>query len=105
MGRSSSSSVKTRGSSAILSPAIEDGGRPTRQVASPVTLHVYDLGKTAGIQFTNGVLRALGSGGVFHCGVEVHGREWSYEDTGVFCVEPRRCEVHSYHEAVYMGDT
>lgn len=74
-------------------------------VRALVTLHVYDLGKTASIQMTNGVLRALGSGGVFHCGVEVHGREWSYEDTGVFCVEPRQCEEHTYHEALPMGET
>jgi len=72
-------------------------------LSSPVILHIYNLGRTATLQATNGVLRALGSG-VFHCGVEVYQREWSYEDTGVFCVEPKQCEDHSYQESLPMGN-
>eukprot|EP00420_Gonyaulax_spinifera_P020973 CAMPEP_0197917466 /NCGR_PEP_ID=MMETSP1439-20131203/83880_1 /TAXON_ID=66791 /ORGANISM="Gonyaulax spinifera, Strain CCMP409" /LENGTH=215 /DNA_ID=CAMNT_0043539543 /DNA_START=1 /DNA_END=645 /DNA_ORIENTATION=- len=58
----------------------------------------------------NGLLRQLGTG-VFHCGVEVFGDEWSYSDTmsgagdGIFCSVPRFCDGHSYTESLTMGRT
>lgn len=76
----------------------------------PVTLHVYDLGVLEGVQVINRVLTALGTG-AFHCGVQVHGREWSYQGSnaqylgGVFAAAPRRCQGHSYCESIPMGDT
>jgi len=47
--------------------------------------------------------------GVFHCGVEIYGFEWSYSDTttglgdGVFASRPRCCPGHDYCESVDMG--
>lgn len=80
------------------------------QAPVPVTLHIYDIG-TSGVGYgINKLLRPLGTG-VFHCGVEVYGCEWSYSDTttgvgdGVFCSRPRMCEGHTYCESVPMGRT
>lgn len=72
---------------------------------TPVTLHIYDLGRSSTVQVVNGVLRALGAGGAFHCGVEVHRREWSYEASGIFCCKPKQCEEHNFHESLLMGET
>merc|ERR1740121_2729862 len=52
----------------------------------------------------NTVLRACGTG-AFHCGVEVHDREWSYEGVGVFCCWPKRWEADAYFESLEMGIT
>merc|ERR1712032_891170 len=51
----------------------------------------------------------MGGSGVFHCGVEVHGVEWSYSNTstgdgdGVFCCLPCSCKGFSYCESVPLG--
>lgn len=75
----------------------------------PVTLSIYDVGTSGEVKMMNRVLRPLGAGGAFHCGVEVYGMEWSYGDysqgTGVFSCRPRRCEGHTYSESVSMGTT
>lgn len=77
--------------------------RPT-----PVTLHVYDLGVGREMQVLNTVLSRFGTG-AFHCGVEVYGREWSFQysnrGTGVFQVAPKGCKHHTYRESVSMGTT
>jgi len=58
----------------------------------------------------NRVLKNMGSG-VYHCGVEVFGKEWSFADTesgqgnGVFECPPRKCKGHTYDETVLMGYT
>lgn len=73
-------------------------------------LHVYDLGLGFGAAVANKVLRPLGSG-VFHCGVEVYGTEWSYGgsdeswESGVFPCKPRECPGHMYSETVALGET
>lgn len=74
-----------------------------------VTLHVYDVGISRPVQLLNKALRPL-SLGAFHCGVEVHGWEWSYRDTSplhkdaaVFSCLPRNCKGHTYVESVDMG--
>mmetsp|Transcript_82340 Transcript_82340/g.182926 ORF Transcript_82340/g.182926 Transcript_82340/m.182926 type:complete len:558 (-) Transcript_82340:87-1760(-) len=86
-----------------------DGGP---QMPEPVVLHVYDIG-TSGIgRALNQVLRPLGTG-VFHCGVEVYGLEWSYGfngkggggQSGVFFCTPRTNDAHSYRETLQMGQT
>jgi len=81
---------------------------PVRPIA-PVFLHIYDVGKRDGTQAMNRVLRAFGTG-VFHVGVEVYNREWSYRGgtagrTGIFVCQPRMCEHHTYCESVAMGGT
>jgi len=77
---------------------------------APVTLHIYNVGRTSLGRFVNGLLRPLGTG-IFHCGVEVYGYEWSYSNTrsgtgdGVFCSMPTFCEGHDYSENLSMGVT
>mmetsp|Transcript_4563 Transcript_4563/g.12841 ORF Transcript_4563/g.12841 Transcript_4563/m.12841 type:complete len:189 (-) Transcript_4563:142-708(-) len=78
------------------------------QASAPVTLNVYNLGKSSQLTALNNALQSLGTG-IFHCGVEVYDREWSYdgfrEGTGVFCCRARRCQHHTYSESVAMGQT
>mmetsp|Transcript_119645 Transcript_119645/g.333929 ORF Transcript_119645/g.333929 Transcript_119645/m.333929 type:complete len:241 (-) Transcript_119645:110-832(-) len=86
--------------------------RSARHQAAPahVTLHIYNVGTSGGAKRLNGLLRKLGTG-VFHCGVEVFGGEWSYSDTmsgagdAIFCSLPRCCEGHTYSESMMMGRT
>mmetsp|Transcript_129591 Transcript_129591/g.361093 ORF Transcript_129591/g.361093 Transcript_129591/m.361093 type:complete len:201 (+) Transcript_129591:105-707(+) len=79
-------------------------------VLEPVTLNIYDIGRSGKGAALNRVLRPLGTG-AFHCGVEVYSIEWSYSDTssgegeGIFCCHPRCCEGHNYCESVPMGGT
>ena len=73
---------------------------------TPVVVHVYDVSTKEAIARINSVTKPLG--GVFHAGVEVLGREWSYgycppPGTGVFCVPPRSCEAHVYRESIALG--
>merc|ERR1711956_32802 len=72
---------------------------------APVALNIYNMGT---------------SGGRFHCGVEVYGREWTFlEDsavgagdrwgsvagTGIISCRPCGCKGHSYSTSVSMGQT
>jgi len=83
---------------------------PRKQAPVQIMLNVYDIGTGGGGRTINQLLRPLGTG-IFHCGVEVYGQEWSYSDTttgagdGVFSSKPRRCNGHSYCESVSMGRT
>lgn len=76
---------------------------------APVTLNVYNVGTSLQIRTLNGVLRRVGTG-LFHCGVEVFGTEWSYsvvmgEECGIFCCQPCHCDGHTHVESIYMGRT
>jgi len=87
----------------------------TSTAGSTVRLNVYDLGlgvccPSTGLNF---LLRPAGYG-VFHCGVEVYGLEWSYSyvldaedaaETGVFFCSPGHCERHTFSESVLLGTT
>mmetsp|Transcript_66686 Transcript_66686/g.169086 ORF Transcript_66686/g.169086 Transcript_66686/m.169086 type:complete len:224 (-) Transcript_66686:52-723(-) len=78
-------------------------------VIEPVTLNIYDIGTSPQIHILNQVLRMVGTG-IFHCGVQVYGMEFSFigrkeKGTGVFCCAPRQCEGHSFSEALTMGNT
>lgn len=81
-----------------------------RSLHTPVTLNIYDLGTSCPSRSVNKLLRPLGTG-AFHCGVEVHGREWSYSNTdagvgdGIFCCLPCCCMGYSYCESVLLGRT
>jgi len=80
----------------------------------PVTLHIYNIGKSRQIEMVNKFLRQLHTG-AFHCGVEIYGVEWSFSDislmpggptpvgSGIFSCRPRHCEGHSYAESIPMG--
>eukprot|EP00929_Paragymnodinium_shiwhaense_P000397 TRINITY_DN100652_c0_g1_i1.p1 TRINITY_DN100652_c0_g1~~TRINITY_DN100652_c0_g1_i1.p1 ORF type:complete len:231 (+),score=36.95 TRINITY_DN100652_c0_g1_i1:75-767(+) len=83
--------------------------RPSREpVPTKVNLHVYNLGGSEQVARLNGVLRDWGTG-LYHCGVEIHGREWSYGfspdgDTGMFHCLPRQMCGHSYLDSLPMGE-
>ena len=76
------------------------------EVGCQVFLHIYDVSTTKTISNLNAVTKNVG-GGVFHSGVELFGREWSFgfceEGSGVFCCAPRSVDVHVYRETVRMG--
>jgi len=70
-----------------------------------VILHVYSLTTTPIVRCANHVLRHFGTG-AFHCGVEVHGTEWSFEDqAGVVSDLPKSNFRHTYLEQIHMGET
>mmetsp|Transcript_17881 Transcript_17881/g.54307 ORF Transcript_17881/g.54307 Transcript_17881/m.54307 type:complete len:327 (+) Transcript_17881:65-1045(+) len=74
-----------------------------------VRLNIYDVGTCPQMQLVNACLGTLGAG-LFHCGVEVYANEWSYAATtgassGVFSSQPRKCELQTFHESVWMGTT
>mmetsp|Transcript_35423 Transcript_35423/g.75439 ORF Transcript_35423/g.75439 Transcript_35423/m.75439 type:complete len:219 (-) Transcript_35423:51-707(-) len=78
-------------------------------VPMPVILNIYDVTTRGGIRALNRFLKVFGTG-AFHCGVEVHFREWSYRKceglgSGVACCLPRCIEEHSYSESIPMGRT
>eukprot|EP00416_Gambierdiscus_australes_P027381 CAMPEP_0171073426 /NCGR_PEP_ID=MMETSP0766_2-20121228/11507_1 /TAXON_ID=439317 /ORGANISM="Gambierdiscus australes, Strain CAWD 149" /LENGTH=193 /DNA_ID=CAMNT_0011530117 /DNA_START=78 /DNA_END=655 /DNA_ORIENTATION=- len=60
--------------------------------------------KSSECRAANTVLRTLGTG-AFHCGLEVHQREWSYEGEGIYCCGPKLWSQGSYFEAVPLGST
>lgn len=78
------------------------------RATTPVLLHVYDVGHSSWIANLNSTTSAFG--GVFHGGVEVHGREFSFggceqaDLCGIFGCKPRGCVLHTYRETVYLGD-
>lgn len=78
------------------------------RVPAPVTLNVYDLGTGGKMQALNSVLSNIGTG-AFHCGVEVYGREFSFQyiskGTGMFECQPKQCSQHTFRESVDMGTT
>lgn len=91
------------------------------QSGTPVFLNVYDL--TKDFAAANRVMKCIGTG-VYHCGVEVHGTEWTYssgsgeddsdeddsddDDCGEYGIleqHPRQHEKHKYKQSVDMGIT
>mmetsp|Transcript_123293 Transcript_123293/g.356253 ORF Transcript_123293/g.356253 Transcript_123293/m.356253 type:complete len:241 (-) Transcript_123293:39-761(-) len=81
---------------------------------APVVVNVYDIGENGSGLLLNELLGPFGTG-VFHCGVEVYGQEWSFSSigdgflsasmTGVFSSLPRKCVGHLYRKSVPMGRT
>lgn len=81
----------------------------------PVYLHVYDVSQDQSIQSVNFILAHKDSpvkfGGIFHAGVEVHGREWSYGCTtcmslaGVSSGTPRGHPHHAYRQTIQLNCT
>lgn len=111
--------MQVEGRSRTLTSWIADveglvGRGKTSSSGAQVTLHVYDVTGLKAVCSVNKILRRLGTG-LFHCGVEVHGREWSYSDinapilakgaTGVFSCQPGACEGHGWRESIVMGRT
>lgn len=78
-----------------------------RWVSTEVKLVVYDLDGSAEIFVLNQLLRPLGTG-IFHCGVQVLGQEWSFrggrrEGSGVFSCVPGTCAGLVPRETVKLG--
>ena len=79
---------------------------------SPVILNVYDASKNRKVQRINNTTKSFGYGGIFHAGIEIHGREYSFggtvnkksKFTGVFQCAPKQCPMHHYRESVFLGD-
>ncbi|CAD7965235.1 unnamed protein product [Amoebophrya sp. A120] len=86
-----------------------------RQV--PVYVNVYDLDppmnedaaekiKNLNFVFSNKMLKF---GGVFHAGIEVHNREFSFgytpHGTGVETHAPKKHHTHKYRESIFLGYT
>lgn len=69
-----------------------------------VHVHIYNAGTTRGLQALNRVLRHFGTG-IFHCGVEVHNKEWSFDEDGVYASPPKGCQGHTYCDTIFMGNT
>jgi len=91
------------------SQSIKDPARmqPAREW---VTLHIYDAMADPNVIACNHALLKLVGAGVFHCGVEVYGREWSYRSrrskgTGVISHEPLRSPGAQHRESLNMGIT
>jgi hypothetical protein len=80
---------------------------------SPVLLHVYDVSHNSHIQGLNALLAhrcsPLKWGGIFHVGVEVYGREWSFgrctSGSGVCACGPRQHKDHRFRETVPLKRT
>ncbi|CAJ1453913.1 unnamed protein product, partial [Effrenium voratum] len=85
------------------------------KLGMPVLLHIYDVTQERGIRRLNKVLAnkrlPIKFGGVFHAGVEVDGREWSYgcteseDDPGVLANKPKMHPDHHYRQTVNMSQT
>jgi len=81
--------------------------------ANAVLLNVYDVSDSELIQRINKATTVndnLLVGGVFHGGVEVYQKEWSFgatEDsrTGIGAVWPRTHPQHTYRATIHMGNT
>ena len=79
---------------------------------SPVMLNVYDVSNHPRIQTINNTTKSLGYGGIFHAGIEIQGKEYSFGGTvnkkskfsGVFQCAPKQCPMHHYRESVFLGD-
>lgn len=73
-----------------------------------VTLNVYSVGTTKSVKRINQVTSQFG--GLFHVGVQVYGREWSFASgtgegcCGIVSCSPTECPLHIFRESVYLGD-
>jgi len=68
-----------------------------RRVGEPVVLNVYDLSPA------NEHLRFVGLG-AFHSGVEVHGTEYTFSNSGVFSTAPKDANGAPLCESVVLGE-
>jgi len=79
---------------------------------SPVTLNVYDVSNNTKIETINNTMKPFFDGGIFHAGIEIHGKEYSFGGTqnkksnvsGIFPCQPKQCVMHHYRESVFLGD-
>ena len=89
--------------------------RPPSQSSALVSLHVYHVSQNNVVRrlnrITGGSRNPLKFGGVFHAGIEVGGREWSFgatldpADTGVAWNVPKKHSMHQFYSTVELGET
>jgi len=73
-------------------------------LSNAVFLNVYDLNEDW--EDTNHIFQEkLAIGGAFHAGVEVFGREWSFNRDGIYHSTPRCNDVHVYRTSIFIGYT
>eukprot|EP00929_Paragymnodinium_shiwhaense_P112859 TRINITY_DN81125_c0_g1_i1.p1 TRINITY_DN81125_c0_g1~~TRINITY_DN81125_c0_g1_i1.p1 ORF type:complete len:236 (-),score=32.09 TRINITY_DN81125_c0_g1_i1:146-853(-) len=72
-----------------------------------VWLNVYDLTTSGFVGALNRLASPLGMGGVFHVGMQLMGKEYSYgyntRGSGVAVSKPREDSVHSYNRSIALG--
>merc|ERR1719433_28993 len=92
------------------------GSQPIKDPAQPqparewVTLHIYDAMSDPKLVACNQAMLRFVGAGVFHCGVEVYGREWSFrkrrsKGTGIISHDPLRSPGAQHRESLNMGIT
>mmetsp|Transcript_47523 Transcript_47523/g.87116 ORF Transcript_47523/g.87116 Transcript_47523/m.87116 type:complete len:406 (+) Transcript_47523:102-1319(+) len=103
-----------RSDSAAADAASTEGKQTRRRHSgSEVFLNIYDVSYDDKIHRLNSLLShrlsPLKLGGIFHAGVEVNGREWSFGNcglgSGVAAHEPQRHPHHNFRESVRMSCT
>ena len=80
---------------------------------SDIFLNIYDVTKSEGVQWVNGLFANQYSpiklGGLFHIGVRIDDKEWSYgytsDGTGVFWTPPFSHAAHHFRESIRMPAT
>jgi hypothetical protein len=100
------------GSGSCKDASSSSGGSSSSR-GSSVYLHVYDITHEGRIEILNSILAPRLSpfklGGLFHAGVEVNGKEWSfgycYLGTGVSGISPRSHPVHHFRETIRLPCT
>ncbi|XP_071703892.1 deSI-like protein At4g17486 [Rutidosis leptorrhynchoides] len=78
-------------------------GRHRKHGSTAVFLNVYDLTTINGYAYWLGL-------GVYHSGLQVHGVEYAFgsherSTTGIFQVEPKRCEGFVFRKQILIGYT
>jgi len=75
----------------------------------PVFLHLYDVSNDGRIEKFNSLLSPLKLGGIFHVGIEVNGREWSFGHcpfgSGVCGLKPRTHPSHNFRDTMELRPT
>ena len=94
--------ARTRGLQEALSCFSPLAGPPgLQQQHHTVTLHIYDIHRLA--RGLNTFLKGIP--GLYHTGVEVHGREFSFSSIGIFECRPRGFAGHLHRESMTLGAT
>jgi hypothetical protein len=67
-----------------------------QRAAEPVTLNIYDLSPA------NDYVHQIGLG-FYHSGLEIHGKEYTFSQSGVFSHTPRQAPGVKFRESVVVG--
>ncbi|KAH8050503.1 Lys63-specific deubiquitinase [Aureococcus anophagefferens] len=78
------------------------------RAVAPVTLHVYDVGRSVHTGRINSFGAATLAGRRFPRRDRVYGKEFTFAGSnkampGIFSSNPRKCPFHTYRESIYLG--